>query len=158
MRLKKVHGARFAAINVDLHSGGGWSPEFWAQAEVRELLFLSRLILPTPRLAIQTDRPSLTKQRALPNLYASPSIAITARSPAAASLIRAISRDRMLVESDSADVRHSTRLVWGATEWIARCKGWALEDTDADEGDEGSEWVVRVLERNWERFMRLKPP
>jgi hypothetical protein len=24
------------AINVDLHSAGGWSPEFWVQAEVSE--------------------------------------------------------------------------------------------------------------------------
>ena len=103
-------------------------------------------------------------QRSLPNLFASPSIFITSRSPSAPALIRAISKDRILVESDSADVKLSTQLVWAATEWIARCKGWKLESDDAPDWsfslEAGQEalsevWAVRTLERNWARFMRL---
>lgn len=45
----------------------------------------------------------------------------------------------MLVESDSHDVRLSGRLVWGAAEWIARCKGWKLEGVD---GKEVEEWEM----------------
>lgn len=34
-RLRNKHRERFTnRINVDIHSGGGWSPQFWAQAEV----------------------------------------------------------------------------------------------------------------------------
>jgi hypothetical protein len=33
--LKRTHGYKFAdRVNVDLHSCGGWSPQFWIQAEV----------------------------------------------------------------------------------------------------------------------------
>ncbi|WRT69383.1 uncharacterized protein IL334_006367 [Kwoniella shivajii] len=153
-------------INVDLHSAGGWSPEFWKQAE-KNLL----------------------------NLYASPSIFITSRSPSASSLIASISKERLLVESDSHDVRLSDRLVWSAAEWVSRCKGWKLEgrdtnpsdndtsdgnihtqnrvaewtlcrgnDDSAEEEEEVDEhgdivqkdvWTVRTLERNWARFMGL---
>lgn len=81
----------------------------------------------------------------------------------------------MLVESDSGDVRISSRLVWAATRWIAGCKGWSVAGDDeewnleyaSDEevgadgrvrpaGDqtEGVE-AVRTLERNWGRFMGL---
>ncbi|WWC73400.1 uncharacterized protein I206_107367 [Kwoniella pini CBS 10737] len=155
--MRNRHGIRFTnRINVDLHSAGGWSPEFWKQAE-----------------------------RNLSNLYASPSIFITSRSPSASSLIAAISKDRMLIESDSHDVTLSDRLVWAATEWISRCKGWKLESRDEhpfdiagkvedwnlyDDGMEEEEidhkgdiidkkdddiWTVRKLERNWMRFIKL---
>ncbi|WVR08340.1 hypothetical protein IAU60_005393 [Kwoniella sp. DSM 27419] len=147
--MRDRHGIRFTnGINVDLHSAGGWSAEFWSQA-----------------------------QRNLLNLYASPSIFITGRSPHAPSLIRAIHRDRLLVESDSHDVRLSDRLVWAATEWISRCKGWPLEGPRAQpwtlEDDLAAHqdvvdakgrlrdppahetWTVRTVERNWARFMRL---
>ncbi|OCF61665.1 hypothetical protein L486_01323 [Kwoniella mangroviensis CBS 10435] len=160
--MRDRHGVRFTNnINVDIHSAGGWSPDFWEQAE-RNLL----------------------------NIYASPSIFITGRSPTASSLISKISKDRLLVESDSHDVRLSDRLVWAATEWIARCKKWKLEGRDRhpddddgeqvkewdlqDGGDEEEEdqfdekgrlkkvkeaeqdtWTVRTLERNWRRFMRI---
>lgn len=67
-------------------------------------------------------------QRTFPNLYASPSILITGRSTTAPALIRAIGADRLLVESDIDDVQYATRLVWGAVEWVARVKGWRLED------------------------------
>lgn len=34
--IRDRHRTRFTnRINVDIHSGGGWSPEFWSQAEVR---------------------------------------------------------------------------------------------------------------------------
>ncbi|OWZ42807.1 hypothetical protein C351_03017 [Cryptococcus neoformans c8] len=155
--MKTKHGSHFIRrVNVDLHSAGGWSPQFWMQA-----------------------------QKSLPNLYASPSIPITSRSPSAPSLIRAIARDRMLVESDSHDARLSTRYVWAATEWVGRLKGWKVEgldrDRDQDQDYPGVEedweleseeeaydhrgkpidpapeetWTVRTLERNWARFMRL---
>ena len=83
----------------------------------------------------------------------------------------------MLVESDSGDIRTSSRLVWAATRWIAGCKGWSVagddeewnleyaidEEVGADgrvrstqgrgRGEEIE--VVRTLERNWVRFMGL---
>ncbi|EAL20647.1 hypothetical protein CNBE0130 [Cryptococcus deneoformans B-3501A] len=151
--MKTKHGPHFIRrVNVDLHSAGGWSPQFWTQA-----------------------------QKSLPNLYASPSIPITSRSPSAPSLIRAIARDRMLVESDSHDARLSTRYVWAATEWVGRLKGWKVEGLDRNQDcprveedweleseeeaydhrgkpiDPAPEetWTVRTLERNWARFMRL---
>lgn len=107
------------------------------------------------------------------NLYASPSIFITSRTQSAPELIRAISSDRILVESDSHDIRLSSRLVWAATVWIAGCKGWEIETGDTvdwelvsedDEDKVGSDGlvrpgvgkgVVRTLERNWARFMGL---
>jgi hypothetical protein len=85
----------------------------------------------------------------------------------------------MLVESDTHDVRLSTRLVWGAVDWIARCKRWEVEsDLTPDWGEhgvvlsedewrrtgssvdaeEGRVWAVRTLERNWARFMGLIQP
>lgn len=34
--MKTKHGAHFIRrVNVDLHSAGGWSPQFWTQAQVR---------------------------------------------------------------------------------------------------------------------------
>lgn len=174
--MKTKHGSHFIrCVNVDLHSAGGWSPQFWMQAQVR--------------LSTSSITPLLTfiprAQKSLPNLYASPSIPITSRSPSAPSLIRAIARDRMLVESDSHDARLSTRYVWAATEWVGRLKGWKVEgldrDRDQDQDYPGVEedweleseeeaydhrgkpidpapeetWTVRTLERNWARFMRL---
>ena len=33
--MRDKHKSKFTnRINVDIHSGGGWSPEFWRQAEV----------------------------------------------------------------------------------------------------------------------------
>ena len=76
----------------------------------------------------------------------------------------------MLVESDSHDVRLSATLVWGAVEWIGRCRGWKVEGLDGEEvqpwnicdGDreserdeEGELGIVGILELNWARFMRL---
>ncbi|ORY35039.1 hypothetical protein BCR39DRAFT_573782 [Naematelia encephala] len=140
IRMRDKHRTRFTnRINVDLHSAGGWRPAFWLQAE-KQLL----------------------------NLYASPSIFITGRSATAAALIRSISPDRILVESDSHEVRWSTGLVWAATEWVARLKGWRLEDgsemdweLDSDdlqesEDEQQNEWgAVRRIEYNWARFMKL---
>lgn len=161
--MKTKHGPHFThRVNVDLHSAGGWSPQFWIQA-----------------------------QKSLPNLYASPSIPITSRSPSAPSLIRAIARDRMLIESDTHDATLNTRYVWAATEWVGRLKGWKVEglhrrqhqhqhqhqngdkmeeeeDWELESEDEIYDhrgkpidpapeeiWTVRTLERNWARFMRL---
>ena len=90
------------------------------------------------------------------NLYGSPSILITGRVAHADALIREIARDRILIESDSHDIRQMTRLLWGAAEWMARCKGWKLEgrasvaggkgDGDADagqaDGKEGKDWEM----------------
>lgn len=120
--------------------------------------------------------PADTLQRQFLNLYASPSIFITGRSQSAPDLIRAISADRILVESDSHDVRLTTKLVWAAIRWIAGCKGWKVEEGKSDweldqtgqeedevgadgrvrdTGEDGEVWVVRTLERNWARFMGL---
>lgn len=44
-RIRNKHRSRFTnRINVDIHSAGGWSPEFWTQAEVSPISF-SRLPL-----------------------------------------------------------------------------------------------------------------
>ncbi|KAK1923853.1 hypothetical protein DB88DRAFT_439198 [Papiliotrema laurentii] len=151
VHLRDTYGTRFTnSVNVDLHSAGGWSPAFWTSAS-----------------------------KNLSNLYASPSIYITSRTRSAPDLIRAIPTDRMLVESDTHDVRLSTRLVWGAVDWIARCKRWEVEsDLTPDWGEdgvvlsedewwrtgssvdaeEGRVWAVRTLERNWARFMGLIQP
>lgn len=135
---------RFSRINIDMHSCGGWKPEFLAQAA-----------------------------RTMPNLYFSPSVLLTARSPAGAAAVRAIPRDRVLVESDLHDVTQSTRLVWAAVLWVSACRGWRVEEGDEewdgveeeeDEFDEkgrlveraeGEVWAVRTIERNWARFMGL---
>ena len=128
----------------------------------------------SPRVAaLPADRRTPHAQKNLPNIFASPSLLVTARSSSAPSLIHAISADRMLVESDTHDVRQSAKLVWGAVEWIGRCKGWAVEGLGGsdvepwkmtEEGDAKIHTVdrkqeeiqtVRILERNWERFMRL---
>jgi len=107
----------------------------------------------------------IESQKNLSNIYASPSLLITGRSSSAPGLIRAISKDRMLVESDSHDVRLCPKLVWGAVEWIGRCKGWRVEWLNAEEeepwemseaaDEEGEEEIVRILGRNWAQFMRL---
>jgi len=115
-------------------------------------------------------------QKEFPNLYASPSILITSRSQTAPDLIRAISPDRLLVESDSCDVRHTTKLVWAATKWIAGCRGWKVEDGETEwrpgtdrpiaipmpEGEVWEPWAtgqmgaVRSLELNMFRFLGLE--
>jgi hypothetical protein len=84
-------------------------------------------------------------------------------------LIRAISVDRLLVESDTHDVRRTAQLVWAATRWIAACRGWQVEDGDEEwdtagvdsvkeetrTKDESEVWTVRILERNMARFLGL---
>jgi len=94
---------------------------------------------------------------------------ITSRTQSAPDLIRAISKDRLLVESDTHDVKRTAQLVWAATRWIAACRGWQVEDGDAewdatdvdgDRGekgtkDEGEVWAVRTFERNMARFLGL---
>lgn len=124
--MRDKHRTRFTnSVNVDIHSAGGWSPEFWSQAEVSSFPQY-------PSSSAMDD--NMAAQRNLLNIYASPSIFITGRSPTAPQLIRAISPERMLVESDSHDVRLSTNLVWAATVWIANCKGWHLEGRDGRPG------------------------
>lgn len=124
--MRDKHRTRFTnSVNVDIHSAGGWSPEFWSQAEVSSFPQYSSIS--------DTDN-NVSAQRNLLNIYASPSIFITGRSPTAPQLIRAISPERMLAESDSHDVRLSTKLVWAATVWIANCKGWNLEGRDSRSG------------------------
>lgn len=171
--MKTKHGPHFThRVNVDLHSAGGWSPQFWIQAQVYPSFPFATPLLTLP-----------PPQKSLPNLYASPSVPITSRSPSAPSLIRAIARDRMLIESDTHDATLNTRYLWAATEWVGRLKGWKVEglhhnhnqhqeeDEDWELESEEEEvydhrgkpidpapheiWTVRTLERNWARFMRL---
>lgn len=72
-------------------------------------------------------------------------------------------------------MRLTSKLVWAATNWIARCRGWKVEDGDEewvldvedvgtdDERGENSKtakseeevWVVRTLERNMATFLGL---
>lgn len=194
--MRKKHRERYTnRVNVDIHSGGGWSAELWSQAEVCLFsVLLLRLFYPLFRRSPMPHsffrlvlNPSVMEsvslcfslvltyvQKSLRNIYASPSLLITARSASSPSLIKAVSPDRILVESDTHDVRLSAKLVWGAVEWIGRCKGWSVEGSDgkevepwemggADEDDdndddgrhEGKMRTVRILERNWARFMRI---
>jgi hypothetical protein len=60
-------------------------------------------------------------------------------------------------------------LVWAATNWIAACRGWQVEDGDAEwdatdvnsvreetgTKDVGEVWAVPILERNMARFLGL---
>jgi hypothetical protein len=101
-------------------------------------------------------------------------VLVTSRVHHAVELIRSISAERMLVESDSHDVRMMSRWVWGAVEWMATIKGWRVEGRDGHHedwvlglGDEpekvgkdgrpvqGEIWAVQTLERNWARFAHL---
>jgi len=72
--------------------------------------------------------------------------------------------DRLLVESDTHDVRRTAQLVWAATRWIASCRGWLVEDGNEEwdavgvepyARDEEKVWAVRTLERNTARFLGL---
>jgi hypothetical protein len=89
---------------------------------------------------------------------------ITSRTQTAPDLIRAISVDRLLVESDTHDVRRTAQLVWAATRWIAGCRGWQVEDGEEEWDIAGAErhtkddekvWTVRTSERNMVRFLGL---
>jgi Tat protein secretion system quality control protein TatD with DNase activity len=94
---------------------------------------------------------------------------ITSRTQTAPDLIRAISIDRLLVESDTHDVRRTAQLVWAATRWIAGCRGSQVEDGNEEwdaadvnsvreetgTKDVGEVWAVRTLERNMARFLGL---
>ncbi len=53
LAMRKEHGARFEnRVNVDIHSGGGWSGEFWSQAQVSSL----SLKLQTPNSILELLR------------------------------------------------------------------------------------------------------
>jgi Tat protein secretion system quality control protein TatD with DNase activity len=144
-RARTTHGAAsFGRINICIHSCGGMSPAFLKQAA-----------------------------KVLPNTYYAPSVSVTARSASAADSVRMVPRERILVESDAADVKDMTRLVWAATLWVAACRGWKVEDDQSpdwhleEEEEEYDEtgrirtvpedevWAVKTLERNWARFMGL---
>lgn len=107
-----------------------------------------RPALSTKSRDIPSQVTSSSCQKQLSNLYASPSIYITGRNSNPVGLIRAISADRMLVESDTHDVTRCTRLVWGATEWIARVKGWELES------DTTENWSAESLVQSEEEWVR----
>ncbi|ODN78304.1 hypothetical protein L202_03948 [Cryptococcus amylolentus CBS 6039] len=99
-------------VNVSLHSVACSGPTMDALMEVKKNYgerFLRRV------------------NKHLPNLFISPSIPITSRSPHAPALIRAIPRNRMLVESDCHDVRLVTRFVWGVVRWVGEVRGWSVE-------------------------------
>jgi len=93
-------------------------------------------------------------QKHFPNLFLSPSIAISGRTPVTPHLIRAADPSRLLVESDTHLIQDTTKRVWAATVWIAKCRGWEIEQREADFEREGL-GVVRRLEDNWQRFMNL---
>lgn len=133
----------FPRLKVDIHSLGGMAPEFLR-----------------------------TMGKCCPNAYFSPSLLITARGGAGTDGVRLLPRERVLVESDTHDLKRSTPLVWGAVLWIAECRGWQVEDGseewEMEEEDEFFDdkgrlreprpdevWAVRTLERNWARFMGI---
>lgn len=94
----------------------------------------------------------VTQLARMPNIYFSPSILITARL--GDEVVRAVPRDRMLVESDTSNIADISRLVWAAVVWIARCKEWKLESIDDGACGAGDDvWTVQTLERNWCRFL-----
>ncbi|GMK54904.1 hypothetical protein CspeluHIS016_0114900 [Cutaneotrichosporon spelunceum] len=131
----------FPRVRVDIHSLGGMAPEFLR-----------------------------TMAKCCPQAYFSPSLLITARGGVGAAAVRALPRDRVLVESDTHDLTRCASLVWGAVRWIAECRGWRLEeggdDWEMEDEDELFDhrgrlreprpeevWAVRTIERNWARFM-----
>ncbi|CAK9785887.1 Metallo-dependent hydrolase [Cutaneotrichosporon oleaginosum] len=132
----------FPHLRVDIHSLGGMAPEFLR-----------------------------TMAKCCPQAYFSPSLLITARVGTGAAAVRALPRDRILVESDTHDLTRCAELVWGAVLWIAECRGWRVEgdeDWEMAEEDElfdergrmrqprpDEVWTVRTLERNWARFMGI---
>ncbi|ODO00566.1 hypothetical protein L198_02885 [Cryptococcus wingfieldii CBS 7118] len=154
-------------VNVSLHSVACSGPTMDALMEVKKN-YGERFL----------------RRKHFPNLFISPSIPITSRSPHAPALIRAIPRNRMLVESDCHDVRLVTRMVWGVVRWVGEVRGWGVEGVSGEGEGEGEEggieggdwemqeeedevydekgrlvegpvWTVRQVERNWARFMRL---
>jgi Tat protein secretion system quality control protein TatD with DNase activity len=103
------------------------------------------------------SHPILSEQRHFPNLFLSPSIAISGRTPVTPHLIRAADPDRLLVESDTHLIQDTTKRVWATAVWIANCRGWRIERTAEDlqsepAGPDGEQGVVKRLEANWERF------
>lgn len=133
----------YPRVKVDIHSLGGMAPEFLR-----------------------------TMAKCCPNAYFSPSLLITVRGGAGADGVRLLPRERVLVESDTHDLRRCTSLVWGAVLWIAQVRGWKVEDGreewEMEEEDElfddkgrlreprpDEVWAVRTLERNWARFMGI---
>lgn len=142
---KRFHGpGTFAQINVCIHSCGGMSDMFLMQTA-----------------------------KSIPNAYFSPSMAITTRSRKPENVVRAIPRDRILVESDAPVVDELTGCVWAATLWIAQCRGWKVESEETCEWEmhdedevfdkrgrlvvppESEVWAVQTLERNWARYMGM---
>lgn len=97
---------------------------------------------------------SYGQQKHFPNLFLSPSIAISGRTPVTPHLIRAADPSRLLVESDTHLIQDTTKRVWASAVWVAKCRGWKIEMSGEDfTGEEAG--VVKRLESNWERFMNL---
>ncbi len=100
-------------------------------------------------------------QKSFPNLYMSPSLAISARSPVTSSLIRAVAQERLLVESDTHLIGDTTRRVWAAAVWIGQCRKWRTEGWSPVKGAEtvdADTETVAILQRNWQKFMQLAEP
>jgi len=95
-----------------------------------------------------------SSQKHLSNLYASPSVLITGRLTSPDDLIRAIQPDRILVESDSHDIRRGPRLVWAAAVWVADVKKWKLEGRDELDGKGGEEWGEEGMVESEEEWIR----
>ncbi|KAH9920234.1 uncharacterized protein BXZ73DRAFT_80178 [Epithele typhae] len=157
-RMKAAHGARWLAVSVDLHSCG-MSAQTWSEistlwsrgvgdAGERAVLLameLSDIVLrgfevawrPTDAGA-QHSLPLTDSNRAKahPNAFLSLSTGINARSPAYRALAAACAPDRLLVESDYYDARHSGPYTWHMLRTVAAVKGWRVEDrwdyADAD--------------------------
>ncbi|RPD82188.1 TatD DNase family Scn1 [Lentinus tigrinus ALCF2SS1-7] len=91
-----------------------------------------------------------------PNVFLSLSTAINARSPAHRDLIAACTPDRILVESDFHDIRHSAPYTWHMLRTVAAVKGWPVEDhwDDTAPADAAQWGAVRRLEENWKKFER----
>jgi hypothetical protein len=123
--MHKRHGKRFVeSVNVDLHSVAGLHPNSLRDVQVRAVFRI--------RLA--------DGQKQLPNIYVSFSLALNATNSKGVPQIQTADPERLLVESDTHDIKQCDRRVWGAVMWISKVKGWTLEET------------VTILADNWRRF------
>ncbi|KAL7411192.1 hypothetical protein BDY24DRAFT_141816 [Mrakia frigida] len=137
-------------VKVCVHSCG-LSAESWNQIARKHpsnlYLSCSPLVLhePSPSCHSPLNAPPGSELSFLPTL---PPLFTTSCSP-----------DRILVESDSPDLRWSEEGIWKVVRALARGRGWEVEETwptreEREKEEEGRvKGVVERLEENWERWM-----
>lgn len=71
------------------------------------------------------------------------------------------SSNRVLIESDSPDLRTCEQGIWKVVGALARGRGWKIEETwpsmEEQSGEGREKGVVEILEDNWLRWMSDDP-